>query len=392
MTRSIAPLLEARPRATRSPETSPTIDAATATPSYRRIVAARFGGPDVLRMQDEAVPEPTLGEVRVRVLAVGVGFPDILMREGMYPGGPRPPFTPGEGLIGRVDRLGPGVSSVAVGALVAALPGHGSYAELVCLPEEMLVAVPGGLDIAQAACLVLNYMTAYQILKRTVRARPGERVLVHGAAGGVGSAALELGRLMGLELYGTASAADADFVRELGAIPIDYRSGNFVRRLREVGGADIILDGIGGSVSPRSYRALRTGGRLVLFGNYGSLQRGRRSLRKLVVFYLSGAATLLTRALPDRRNVGIYHIYELRDRRPDWFRADLTTLFQLLGERQIAPRMGGRFSLDEAASAHELLGRGGVRGTIVLTANEPAGRRNGGSSSHFASDLGVLTE
>jgi NADPH2:quinone reductase len=235
----------------------------------------------VLELVEEPVPEPVLGEARTRVLAAGVGFPDLLMREGTYPGGPDPPFTPGCDLVGEVDAVGPGVSMVRPGDTVAALTYYGkvlgSYAEVACLPAEKLVSVPAGVDPVEAVCLVLNYTTVYQMLIRPARVAPGERVLVHGAAGGVGTAALQLGRLYDLEFYGTCSARDSEVVARLGATAIDYRNEDVVERLRALpgGGVDVVLDGIGGMVSLRSYRVLRRGGRSVLFGYRSTLVRGR---------------------------------------------------------------------------------------------------------------------
>lgn len=344
--------------------------------TYRRVVATTRGGPDVLELVEEPVPEPALGEVRVRVIAAGVGFPDILMREGTYPGGPAWPFTPGCDVIGEVEALGPGVTGMHRGDRVAALTYYGkvfgSYAEVVCLPSDYLIPVPEGVDSVAAVCLVLNYTTAFQMLKRTARVVAGERLLVHGAAGGVGTAALELGRLYGLEMYGTASARDADVVRGLGATPIDYKSEDFVERLRALGGVDVVLDGIGGTVSVRSYRVLRRGGRLVLFGHRSTLVEGRRSARKIAEFYASGAATLLASVLPDGRRVTLYQIAKLRDRYPEWFRADLRVLLTLLAQGRVAPIVAERLPLEDARRAHELLGRGGIAGKIVIVPTRAA--------------------
>lgn len=338
--------------------------------TYRRVVATRRGGPEVLELVEEPVPEPTLGEVRLRVLAAGVGFPDILMREGTYPGGPEWPFTPGCDVVGAVEKIGPGVTGVRPGDRVAALTYYGkvfgSYAEVVCLPADYLIPVPAGVDPVSAVCLVLNYTTAFQMLKRTTRVVAGERLLIHGAAGGVGTAALELGRLYGLEMYGTASAGDADVVRRLGAMPIDYRNEDFVKRLRAVGGVDVILDGIGGSVSFRSYRVLRRGGRLVLFGHRSTLVNGRRSVRKIAEFYASAGVTFLANILPDGRRVTTYQIAKLRDLHPEWFRADLAVLISLLAEGRLAPLVAERVPLDGARHAHEILGGGGIAGKVVL--------------------------
>jgi NADPH:quinone reductase-like Zn-dependent oxidoreductase len=165
---------------------------------HTRIVVAHYGGPDELQVVEEECPEPKHGQVRVRVLAAGVGLPDVMMREGFHPETPKVPFTPGWDLVGVVDRLGGGVSGIEPGQIVTALPISGAYAEFVCLPQREFIPVPAGLDAAEAVCLPLNYMTAYQMLHRSARVKSGQRVLIHGAAGGVGSALLQLGRLAGL--------------------------------------------------------------------------------------------------------------------------------------------------------------------------------------------------
>src|SRR6476620_10315919 len=212
-----------------------------------RIVVTHYGGPDGLEVIKEESPEPKPGEVRVRVLAAGVSLPDVMAREGLHPETPRLPFTPGWDLVGEVDRLGEGVSGIKPGQIVAALPIHGAYAEFVCLQQAELVPVPPGLDTAEAVSLVLNYITAYQMLLRSAKVRPRQRVLIHGAAGGVGSALLQLGRLAGMEMYGTCSSRGASVVSDLGGVPIDYQQQDFVKEISHLTGegADVVFDGIG---------------------------------------------------------------------------------------------------------------------------------------------------
>src|SRR5499427_2206785 len=195
---------------------------------HKRIIVTHYGGPDALQVLEEERPEPKHGEVRVRILAAGVALPDVMAREGVHPETPRVPFTPGWDLVGVVDRPGDGVSGMDPGRMVAAMPIHGAYAEFVCLPQRELVPVPSGLNSAEAASLVLNYITAYQMLHRSAKVRPGHRALIHGAAGGVGSALLQLGCLEGLEMYGTCSSR-ASAVSDLGGIPIDYQHQDFVK-------------------------------------------------------------------------------------------------------------------------------------------------------------------
>ena len=169
--------------------------------THTRIIVTRYGGPSALQVIQEECPEPKTDEVRVRVLAAGVSLPDVMAREGIHPETPPVPFTPGWDLVGVVDRLGDGVSGIELGQRVAAMPIHGAYAEFVCLPQHELIPVPSGLDAAEAVSLVLNYITAYQMLHRSAKVKPGQRALIHGAAGGVGTALLQLGRLAGLGMY-----------------------------------------------------------------------------------------------------------------------------------------------------------------------------------------------
>ncbi len=213
---------------------------------HRRIIVTYYGGPDALQVVEEECPEPKRGEVRMRVLTAGVSLPDLMMREGIHPETPPLPFTPGWDLVGVVDQLGEGVSELEPGQVVAALPISGAYAEFVCLPESELVPVPAGLDAVEAVSLVLNYITAYQMLHRSAKVREGQRVLIHGAAGGVGSALLQLGRLVGLELYGTCSSRGASAVSSLGGIPIDYQDQDFVTEIHCLTGhgVDVVFDGI----------------------------------------------------------------------------------------------------------------------------------------------------
>lgn len=193
-------------------------------PKFKRVIVTRPGGPEVLQLREEELPEPGPGEVRVKILVAGVSYADLLMREGVHPETPRTtPFTLGWDLVGVVDKPGAGASRFAPGQRVAAVPITGAYAQYICLPQEELALVPAGLEPSEVLCLVFNYMTAYQMMHRSARVKPGQRVLVHAAAGGIGSALLQLGGLAGLEMYGTASASSHEQVSRLGAVPIDYK-------------------------------------------------------------------------------------------------------------------------------------------------------------------------
>jgi NADPH2:quinone reductase len=343
---------------------------------YRRIVVDRYGGPDALRVVEEECPEPKRDEVRVKVLAAGVAMPDIMAREGVHPETPAVPYTPGWDLVGKVDRLGSGVSGVERGQIVAAMPIHGAYAEFICLPQHELVPVPSGLDAAEAVSLVLNYVTAFQMLHRSAKVKPGQRALIHGAAGGVGSALLQLGRLAGLQLYGTCSARGAPAVSELGGIPIDYQNQDYVKEIRRLtgDGVDAVFDPIGGAHLWHSRKALRPGGRVVGYGTTTSLREeglgsgrtGRRNrLHGIPIYALYIAGGWL---LPGRKRILPYSIQTLKRWKPAFFRQDLITLLNLLQQRKIRPLIAQRFPFVEARRAQELLAKGGVIGKIVLVA------------------------
>jgi NADPH2:quinone reductase len=350
---------------------------------YKRIFVDHYGGPNELRIVEEERPEPKKGEVRVRVLTAGVSLPDVMMREGIHPETPRLPFTPGWDLVGVVDGLGGDVSGIKTGQLVAALPIFGAYTEYICLPYRNLVPVPSELNAAEAVSLILNYITAYQMLHRSAKVKQGQQVLIHGAAGGVGTALLQLGSIAGLKMYGTCKSGDAAAVSNLGGIPIDYEHQDFVKEIKRltVEGVDAVFESIGGTHIWLSRKALRRGGKVVAFGLTGSLRGGRSTLghtgsrhrfRAIAIF---GWYIALSRILPGRRHVIPYSIQTLMRLKPAFFRQDLAILFDLLRQHKIKPVIAQQIPLTEARKAHELLGKGGVTGKIVLLCNEATGMK-----------------
>ena len=343
----------------------------------KRVVVERFGGPEVLKVVEEDAPQPGPGQVRVRVLAAGVSFTDALIRAGTYLGGPKPPFTPGYELVGVVEKLGPGCSRLREGDRIGALTVWGADAESVCVAEKYAVRVPEDLDPAEVVSVIFPYMTAYQMLHRTARVNSGETVLVHGAAGRVGTAALELGAVAGVRLIGTASTRDRAAVEGLGAVFIDYRNEDFLARTRELTdgkGVDVVIDGIGGMVSLRSFRALRIGnqitgdpgGRLIVMGNYNTMVQGRKSWRGWLEWYPATAITWLWGTLSPRRRVSGYRIQILRIRHQQWFQEDFDVLLELLRAGKIHPVVAERLPFSQARHAHELLETSAAKGKLVL--------------------------
>ena len=335
----------------------------------KRVVVDHFGGPEVLRVVDEDNPRPGPGEVRVRVLAAGVSFTDAQLRAGTYlPGAPKPPFTPGYELVGVVEELGPDCSRLRVGDRIGALTVWGADAERACVPESGAVDVPEELDPGEVLSLLFPYMTAYQVLHRTAMAKPGETVLVHGAAGRVGTAVLELAPLAGLRVYGTASARDRATVERLGGVAIDYRTEDFLARVHELtsDGVDIALDPFGGAVSLRSFRALRPGGRLVIYGRQHTITHGRKNWPAVFEWYTGTAIVGLWGLLSPRRRVLAYRVQKLRTHHQDWFREDFGALLELLRADKVHPVVAERLPLSDARHAHELLESTAAAGKLVL--------------------------
>ena len=342
-----------------------------------KIVVTRYGGPEVITVAEQECPAPMPDEVRVKVLAAGVSLPDVLAREGIHPETPQVPYTPGWDMVGSVDQIGEGVSGFELGETVAAMPISGCYAQYVCLPQRKFIPVPAGLDPAEAVAVVLNYITAYQMLHHSAKVKPGQRVLIHGTSGGVGTAFLQLGRLAGVEMYGTCSAQAAEVVKDLGATPIDYRNSDFVQEIHRLAsdGVDAVFDGIGGDNLWRSREALRAGGRVVVYGFQAKLQGGRMApgapsgrhpIRESAIL---GWYILRNWFRPGRKSMVPYSIQWLMRLKPAWFRYDLLTLFDLLQQEKIKPLIAQRLPLCQARHAHELLGSGGVIGKIVLVPN-----------------------
>lgn len=246
----------------------------------RQMVIARYGGPDVLRLEEVSDPEVGPGEVRIRTRAAGVNFADVLARMGLYPDAPPPPCVVGYEVAGVVDAVGPNTEGVAVGDRVLALTRFGGYADTVVLPYRQAIPMPDDKDFVEAAAIPVNYLTAHLILDRLASVRPGDRVLIHGVAGGVGLAALQLAKALKAETFGTASLSKHGRLLELGLDhAIDYREQDFeeeVRKLSQGRGMDVILDPIGGENLRRSYRALAPMGRIFLLGVSATSGSGKK--------------------------------------------------------------------------------------------------------------------
>ena len=307
--------------------------------------------------------------------ASGVAYADALMRAGRYPGGPKPPFIPGWDVLGIVEAVGSDIDPTLVGVPVLALLLTGGYAEVVTVPVERVVRLPEGVSPQQAACLTMNYVTARQML-RLAGAAPGRRLLVHGAAGGVGSALLDLARCQGIEAWGAASPSNRDRVESYGARFIDRTLDDPGVQLKRAGyaGVDMVFDPLGGPNVRRSFAALRPGGTVVSYG-FMATPSGRPPLVTAILQMIE----LRVRSLTSDGKRGVFYRLSNSVRAdPAAFRADLGALLALLADGRISPTLAGVLPLSQAAEAHRRLERGDVMGRLLLVPHPEQAARHPG--------------
>jgi NADPH2:quinone reductase len=318
------------------------------------------GGPEALQIVELPVEPPGPGQLRIRVRAAGVGSTDLIVLAGKYRYAPKIPLVPGYEVAGAVEAIGTGVTGFHVGLRVAALTVYGAFAELLVREAEHFLPIPDGVSDRDAAAVILNYVTAWQMIHRIAKMKPGQTALVTGAAGGVGTAALQLLRLAGVKTYGAASAPKHGILRSLGATPIDYRAGSIDRLTRALQpqGVDCVFDAVGGANIGPCIGALRRNGTLVGFGFMGATD----ALSQLAMF-----ANIFLGARMRGRRGKFYGITMLYRKDPNLLREDLPKIFSLLVDKKIDPLVNSTFPLLEARKALELLAAGSVEGKIVLT-------------------------
>ena len=336
---------------------------------YRHVVVRRTGGPEVLQIAEDELPAPISGQVLVKILAADVGFSDVNIRRGRYPGGPGRLSLPVTPLSASWSDWALTPRDWRPGRLSRPLPSTGATASTSSCPAQELYPVPAGVDPGEAVTLVFNYLAAYQMLHRVAHVAAGQRILVHGAAGGLGTAFLELGHLAGLEMYGTASKPKHGLVQRLGATPIDYRAEDFVERiatLTEDAGVDAVFDPMGSAHLKRSVRAVHKGGTVVAYGYYEAAQRGSNPILDVLSQYVR---LWLWSLPPQRKHVAFYDTRPTKKKHPDWYRDDLARLFALLAAGELRPVIAARLPLEEVVTAHRMLEDKGVQGRLVLTPN-----------------------
>ena len=336
----------------------------------RAVWITRPGGPGALEVRETADPEPGPGQVRIRVSAAGLNFAEVMAAQGLYPDAPKPPCVVGYEVAGVVDALGERVQGYAVGQRVLAMTHFGGHADLVCVPADHVLAIPDAMSFEEAAAIPVNYVTAYHMLFRVACVRPGERVLVHMAAGGVGMAVLQLCRTVDdLEVFGTASAAKHDVLRAEGcAHPIDYHATNYaaeVRRLTRGEGVDVVLDPLGGNDWRKGLKLLRTAGRLVAYG-FANLASGQRRRPVRLAAQVAGIPLLTPLQLMNQnRTVSGVNIGHLWDQVAA-LREELQAVLTLWDQGAIKPHIDTTYPFAQAAAAHRRILQRQNIGKVIL--------------------------
>jgi len=322
-------------------------------------------------LRDAATPEPAAGQLRVAVEAFGLNYADVSARHGLYQDAPPMPSILGYEVVGRVDALGAGVTHFQVGQRVTALTRFGGYATHALTDARAAVPVPDDMDVGVAVALPTQGCTAYYMAEEMVRLHAGDHVLVHAAAGGVGTLLVQLCKRRGCVVYGTAGSQDKlSVLRDLGVDhPINYRDADFaaeVRRIRGEAGLDVIFDSIGGATTRKGVALLGAGGRMVCFGaadhTPGPLQP-LRSLRFLASFGFPHPVLLMLRS---RALIGV-NMLRIADSRPEVLQRCLQAVVDLSLKGELRAVIGGRFTADQLGAAHALLESRRSTGKIVVT-------------------------
>jgi len=337
----------------------------------RQVVVARYGGPDVLRLNEVPVPVPSSGEVGIRVRAAGVNFADVLARMGVYADAPKLPFVPGYEVVGHVDTLGAGVLGFAPGDRVMALTRFGGYSDYVIAPVTHVFPVPSEMSDSEAAAAPVNYLTAALALDALAHVATGEIVVVHSAGGGTGIAVTQIARARGARVIAVASTHKHDALRGMGVeFVMDPRSMDieeYVRRLTNGRGADIVLDPNGGTSFARSYRMLAPLGRLVIYGMSSAVPGERRNWLR-ILWTLRRMPYFRPLSLINR-NRGVFglnlaHLWGEQDH----LRPAMERLLDEFRAGRLRPIVSRCFALTDAADAHRFLQSRQNIGKVVLQA------------------------
>lgn len=324
----------------------------------RKVVVAQYGDESHLKIISAEIADPGANQAQLRVLTSIVSGADVNMRRGLYPFQPKPPLTPGYCVVGKIERLGGTSSELRVGSRVACMLVTGGYSEFVNVPTKFLIPVPEGISSGDAVSLVLDGMTAYQMLFRVAKPKAGQRLFIHGASGAVGSALAQLAQPLGVEVFGTASPNKSAAVKKLGVEPYDYRDHNWVARMQERGGVDFVFDPLGYDSFDRSWSILRRRGLLI---GYGMNNQGFQGAKGgLILPILRHYARNL--AFWQGKRATFYAI----SRTSGTFKPDLEALLQKVVKGEYKPLIKQIFPFDSIQDAHRAWVNHAGLGSIVV--------------------------
>jgi NADPH:quinone reductase-like Zn-dependent oxidoreductase len=334
----------------------------------RQLVIPRYGPPEVLTVCDVPDPAVTPGAVRIRVRAAGINFSDLLARQGLYPGSPKPPAVVGYEVSGVIDAVGDGAKGPPLGAKVIASTKFGGQSELVVVPAENVFLLPSSWSFEEGAAFPVVYLTAHHMLVLVANARRGESVLVHAAAGGVGLAVAELGRLFGLRVVGLASQGKHSILREYGVEPLDARDPRWFEAVRALAprGIDIVLDAVGGDSWRHGYDLLAPMGRLVCYGAQELSTGGGRNMLRTVWRVLRWPRFGPLKLMSENKAVIGVNLGNMWDA-AKIIRPQFEVLLRYAEEGKIRPKVDRAFSFEEAAQAHRYIHERRNVGKVVLT-------------------------
>jgi len=341
----------------------------------RALVVRRYGPPNVFELQQLPDPQPKTGEVLIRVKTIGVNFADLMQRMGVYPGSPKPPFVPGLEIAGVVEKIADGGKPVEgetlrPGDAVMAFPDFGAYAEWAAVPASQVHRLPAGMRFEDGAAIPANYLTAYHAMFTMGNLQPGDRILIHGAAGGVGIAAVQLAHTRDLVIFGTAGPAKQEFLRKIGVHhAIDYEKSDSVEVVRKYApdGVEMVMDPIGGKSFSRSFECLGPVGRLVVYGfSAGASSDGKRSPLRLARAYLETPRFHPLKLMEKNAAVIGVNLGRVRSR-GSLLRKELEDIFRLYADGKIKPVISKTFLLEQAADAHQYVQDRKNIGKVILS-------------------------
>jgi len=334
----------------------------------RKVVYPRPGGVDTIRIVEEQDPVPGNGQVCVRIHRAGVNFAELMMRQGLYGSSPDFPFTPGYEAAGVVIRIGEGVDSLKEGDRVLAMTGFGGYSEMVCLDERRVVPIPDSVSFDQAAAIPVTYGTAFHMLSHLGSISEGDTVLIHHAAGGVGTAVSQLCEVFGASLVvGTASAPKKDFVESMGMRFVDREKEDFMEVCNEMTsgkGVHHAIDPVGGKHLLRSYKSLRKGGKLYYFGASAAVKGQKRSRLSELRMWWGMPRFDPLRLMSSNKAIFGVHMGLLED--DSIFRGHLRALSEMLQEGKIDPVIDSVWRFEKLADAQMHIHNRKNRGKVLL--------------------------